>query len=1285
MAKAKMQAAEAREAQAPVKRHPVRKFFKYLAFCLLVLVCAAIGALFWLTQTGSGQAWAVRQVNSLLASGPDDSGLAFRITSLSGSVPFDFEFGLESSDRQGVWLIAPQNRMVWNWRELPGCVHISQLALANVDVSRLPDLPEQPRPEPPSKPLTLADMRAMLKQAGDFLAAKHWWLPDVRLEGAALEATLPQELVNERPLVKAALDFSFVNNAAAASAKLAASSAAGGKLTLPWLGLNETALDLALQVEPEAGGLAAKCELKGGVSGFDMAVKDIPQALLGDNIDLGLKLNARASAGQAAIDLAGPDLTAGNVKLAVAGNWASDAGWQANRISGPLSCNADLELAPLPADIDSPLKAIRAPASLNLAVSGDLPALDLNLRLGCAEIALDGHEIADTALSLSGAQLQLPLDSPGDSSLKTLLAQENRLKLNFATRVDKQPADLSTQIFFQNFGAGQEDGWRVGLRDLALSAFGLAGNGNLAAVLGASPKPALDGSLRFAIKNWDALAKIVPHTQFSGQASLDAELASGLAGAAANPAEALAASPETGAGQLSQNAALKLAIPAFAMRQGKDRPVELAAKLEAELTDLFGQPAFRAKLDAGKILAAGLRLSASASASGPFAGPLAAEVSSKGDVAAQLAATWQPGRLDLQKLDVRADLANFMAGKKGRKMLAGLRATQPARFFYGDACYRIEGLDLRLLPGGRLTANGGLAPDKLNLNLNLLDLNLKSLAAIVPDLPSGSVQAAVNLKGTPERPAGDFRIGLNKIAFPGSPLAPATLALLGEVTHGAGGGALKTRLEINPETVKALGGTTAQIAATLPLLFGKDGIPTVNMQGPLAARVVWDGALGPIWNLLPLSGRRLNGRVKVDAGASGTLAKPAIRGMASLEHARYEDLLLGILLTDINLKLDLAQSATQARPAAGAQVMRDKLPGAFKLALSLSDGRGGTVTANGGGALDGEKLDIKAKINDLKPLRRRDIHVQLSGDMQVTGSATAPLVAGEIIVDKGEVLLNNLAMTGSVTTLDITTEAELKAAEAAPAKASAPDGGGRLNVRVRMLPRFSVEGRGLASIWQCNLLISGQLANPQVTGAINSVRGNFDFLGKVFALTKGRVFFGGGSLANPLVDVELTYDTPDLVAHIMVAGPVNKIRLTMTSDPVMPRDEIISRVLFGRSVNDLSRMEALQLAGAVAQLAGFDGGAGLLGAAKKALGVDVLRIGTANTGSANQSSEDTGGGTTLEMGKYLNDYTYMGVQQGFKADSTAFIIEIELSHNASLELRTEQGNTWGGIRWRKNY
>ena len=45
----------------------------------------------------------------------------------------------------------------------------------------------------------------------------------------------------------------------------------------------------------------------------------------------------------------------------------------------------------------------------------------------------------------------------------------------------------------------------------------------------------------------------------------------------------------------------------------------------------------------------------------------------------------------------------------------------------------------------------------------------------------------------------------------------------------------------------------------------------------------------------------------------------------------------------------------------------------------------------------------------------------------------------------------------------------------------------------------------------------------------------------------------------------------------------------------------------------------------------------------------------------------------------------MGVQQGMKPDSTAFIIELELTPRTSLELRTEQSNTWGGLKWNYKY
>lgn len=75
------------------------------------------------------------------------------------------------------------------------------------------------------------------------------------------------------------------------------------------------------------------------------------------------------------------------------------------------------------------------------------------------------------------------------------------------------------------------------------------------------------------------------------------------------------------------------------------------------------------------------------------------------------------------------------------------------------------------------------------------------------------------------------------------------------------------------------------------------------------------------------------------------------------------------------------------------------------------------------------------------------------------------------------------------------------------------------------------------------------------------MKGNFDFLTKNFALTRGGITFGGGSLSNPLLDIVMTNETPDLTAHITISGTVSKMKLSLSSEPSLPKDEILSRIL----------------------------------------------------------------------------------------------------------------------------
>ena len=77
----------------------------------------------------------------------------------------------------------------------------------------------------------------------------------------------------------------------------------------------------------------------------------------------------------------------------------------------------------------------------------------------------------------------------------------------------------------------------------------------------------------------------------------------------------------------------------------------------------------------------------------------------------------------------------------------------------------------------------------------------------------------------------------------------------------------------------------------------------------------------------------------------------------------------------------------------------------------------------------------------------------------------------------------------------------------------------------------------------------------------------------------------------------------------------------------LPQDEIVSRILFGNSVGQLSALQAVQLAASLNTLRGSGGGLNPLGKLRQVAGIDRLRI---------LGADDTSGrGTALAAGKYI--------------------------------------------------
>lgn len=1270
--------------KAPKKKHRLLRWlllYPFLSF--LIIFTAAFGFMGWAFQSESGHAWLLKTINSALEPAPDAKGIYFRLTSISGSLPFNFEAGLEGYDVDGLWLSVPQTSFNLDWRELPKTLLIRALRIENPDLSRLPHIEEtQTAPEEPDKPFTLAELQAFIKEIGDFLNQQHWWMPNIQIEGVGLEnALLPQGLPAQISPTRLRVDMdfnaAFITNNLVSNLNVRARNEDGTPFNIGEVEFKNADLKVEINGSPVANGLDLALGIDANIHDPLLHINDFPEDFLGKNINFNMLINAASGPDNAmSVKMDGPRLDAGNTHLLVNGAWKSGPSWAKGGVDGPLDFKISLLVNPGDRENASgPFAMLKSPLDANINISGDLPKVALAISVNCAKLVYEKQALDNLSLNLDSREIDLPLD---EQAVEALMG-ENQIKMALKAGFEKQPIDIETEIFFQALKnqADTEKAWRFGLRNLSIDALGAKGAGQLAALLIPENKPALDGELRLEIAQWSAISRFLPEYKLSGNVKTDIKLVSGISN---NPSEVekLPVPDQKSMAQIEQEADINLEIPEFNMRtESGGAPVNINnLKLAANLHDPLGDLSFKTELEVGRLNVAGMNFDAKARVNGTLKGPIEANLSANGNVKAKIDAKWQPGQVFLNKLDAEINSATFIKDE-GKGGILGAHLSAPAKITYGDNGIGVGNLDLRLLPSGRLNAAGSLSAEKLDFKLGLENINFKLWQSIIPQIPTGSANLRAQLTGTPEKPSGSFVLGLKNVAVPGAVLAPVSLALTGNIQNSGSASSLNIKLNIDPKTLKALGGDTSQITARIPLVFGEGGIPKPNMAGQLSASMRWNGALGPIWKLVPIADQRLNGRVAVNINASGSLEKPLITGGVNVEKARYENVAVGVLLTDINMKVNLSDKRA---------VHSGGMPGEAVLTLSLSDGRGGKVTVNGKAGLDGSDLDIKTKIDRLKPLRRRDVHVELSGNASVTGSATAPDISGEIIVNRGEVLLNNIAFTSSVTTLNITTPEELKKEkEKAPKNPETAQGSGKLNVRIIVPPRFTVEGRGLGSIWQANLLIGGTPENPKITGSVNSVSGNFDFLGKNFALTRGIVTFAGGSLANPLLNIELTNETPDLTAHIIITGPVNKMRLVLTSDPTLPRDDILSRVLFGKSINDLSRMEALQLAGAVAQLAGFgSGGGGVLDFAKKTLGVDVLRIGTSSSDAAGEGDEGAGG-TTVEMGKYIGDKIYMGIQQGFQSDSTAFIIQLELTPRTSLEVRSEHNNTWGGLNWKYNY
>jgi translocation and assembly module TamB len=430
-------------------------------------------------------------------------------------------------------------------------------------------------------------------------------------------------------------------------------------------------------------------------------------------------------------------------------------------------------------------------------------------------------------------------------------------------------------------------------------------------------------------------------------------------------------------------------------------------------------------------------------------------------------------------------------------------------------------------------------------------------------------------------------------------------------------------------------------------------------HAPVFAQVRYAGAADILWRMTGVDAIDISGPVSVAADVTGRVDDPQIKGSLRTTNARLESPLTGTVLTQVQ---------ASGRFGGGSKLVLDS--------LTARSGAEGSVTARGEIDLSsarGFAMDIQIDAKQARLIERDEIAATVTGPLRLKSENGQGLISGDLLLDKSRYVLGKSTAVSALPKLNVR---EINAPEDRPT-ALAVAMPWRLAVAARAPGRLSVTGMGMESEWKATLDIQGTPYAPSIRGRADMLRGGYDFAGRRFDLKRGSIRFQGETPADPILDILAEGATQGLTASIRVTGTGQKPEIRFSSVPSLPEDELLSRMLFGTSIANLSAPEALQLASAVASLRTGGDGISPLNALRKAIGLDRLRILPADS--------VTGQRTSVSAGKYLSRRAYVEVVtdgQGYSATRAEFQVTRWL---AILSTISSVGRQSAALRVTKDY
>lgn len=672
----------------------------------------------------------------------------------------------------------------------------------------------------------------------------------------------------------------------------------------------------------------------------------------------------------------------------------------------------------------------------------------------------------------------------------------------------------------------------------------------------------------------------------------------------------------------------------------------IRAKLTAENANFAGDPPIFIRtgaLDADIVLVAGRSdITATVSAQGISRGNLMV-----GRVAGNAKLTNGTGKATFSIAGTRGSTFKFQATADitpdryvmtGNGLFEGrsLRLNRPLELRRVSDGWSVASTTLNYGGGSaRFSGRWGSGTSRLDLTLSQMPLTLVDIAADDLGL-GGQINGTVKLtQSGSQMPVGEAKLNVKGLTRSGLILTSIPVDLGLNIAVSNRNAAARGIIQSQAKTIGRFQGRVTG--------FGEGNWRNELLRSPLFAQARFNGAADALWRLTGVETFDLTGPVAMSADVRGTLANPQIRGQLQTSNARLESGLTGTVISGIK-----AQGQFD-----GSRLVLPNITGSTRGGGSVS-GSGNFNFAVAPGEGIGIMLDLKAQ--NARLIARDDFAATVTGPIQIRSSAQGGLISGDVTLNRSFFQFGKASETVALPQIKVR-EINRRADERPPVVRGRP---WRFALTANAPNRLQVRGLGLDSEWRADLKVSGPVDNFAMVGSANLIRGNYTFAGRRFQLERGRIRFVGNQPPNPVLDIEAQADLTGLNATINVTGTGNSPDIAFNSVPALPEDELLSRVLFGASISDLSAPEAVQLAAAVASL-NSGGGLDPINQLRKAVGLDRLRI--------LPSDVTSGQGTSIAAGKYITRRAYVELitdGKGYSATTLEFQITRWLSILSSI-------------------